>query len=94
MSPKQFNEPVAEQLNNTDNHKRHILSNHESDISSNQFHQVQNDLEKVRKEIEKLEKEMKEINSIWEKNIFKPWVINGEFYDVKNDHFLISKNFE
>ena len=64
MSQKQFNEPVAEQLNNPDNYKSNILSNHDRDISSKQFHQLQNDLEKVRMEIERLEKEMKEINSI------------------------------
>ena len=64
MSQKQFKEPVAEQLNNPDNYKSNILSNHDRDISSKQFHQLQNDLEKVRMEIERLEKEMKEINSI------------------------------
>ena len=64
MSPKQFNEPVAEKLNNTDNYKSNILRNHDTDVSSKPFHQLQNDLEKVRMEIERLEKEMKEINSI------------------------------
>ena len=64
MSPKQFNEPRAEQLNDTDNYKSKILRNHDTDTSSKQFHKLQNDLEKVQMEIERLEKEIKEVNSI------------------------------
>ena len=64
MSPKQFNGPVAEQLDSTDNYKSNMLRNHDPEISSKQFHQLQKDLEKVQMEIERLEKEIKEANSI------------------------------